>query len=107
MEVAFLIMAYKYPSQLARLIDRLHSSLPSASILVHIDRRVDIEPFRRACLPIARFVDDRVRVHWGELSVVQANLRLASAALTGAATARSSSASSAIQCVHSPSLSRI
>jgi hypothetical protein len=44
--IAFIITAYKNPSQLVRLLKRLESE--SVDIYLHIDRKVDILPFQEA-----------------------------------------------------------
>jgi Core-2/I-Branching enzyme len=74
---AFLILAHTWPQQLARLVQRLDA--PGWRSFVHVDRKVDIAPFRDAA-PRHRncsFLDrDRVAVRWGAFSVVDATLNL-------------------------------
>lgn len=74
-KIAYLILAHRYPEQLARLIRRLDT--PHSRFFVHIDRRVDIGPFRRAChtLPANRVQwIDRTAAPWGGFGVVQATI---------------------------------
>jgi len=48
---------------------------------VHIDKKADAAPFKAAVAdPRVRFLEDRVRVRWGDFSVVEATLALMTAA---------------------------
>lgn len=80
----FLVMAHADPVMLARLTDRL-APFPA---IVHIDRRVSIEPFLHAVgrRKHVRFLPDtaRVPICWGGFSHVLAMRSLLGAALEGA-----------------------
>jgi hypothetical protein len=82
MKIAFLIAAHTYPELLVRLVKRLQS--PVASIFIHIDRDVDIRPFKE--LFLRKAVRDvywvpRVRCRWGTYDQVKASLSLLREAL--------------------------
>ena len=57
---------------LDRLIGRLE---PLGAVIVHVDQRVSIEPFR-ASYPSATFIDDRVKVFYPYWSLTEASVRL-------------------------------
>lgn len=76
MKIAYIILAYKYPQQLKRLIEALRHV--NVSFYLHIDRKVDSRPFH-AVLNEANskdvfFVRDRVKVYLCGFGVVQATL---------------------------------
>jgi len=77
MERNYVILAYKLPEQLARLIRRL-SDGSQTRFYVHVDRSYDVEPFESACrgIPNVCFLTGRERVHsyWGDFGTVQATL---------------------------------
>jgi len=73
MKIAHLILAHKSPKQLARLVDRLQH--PDADIYIHIDRKVDEEPFGGIFeRPNVYLVKKRIKVYWGSYRIVQATL---------------------------------
>jgi hypothetical protein len=73
--VAYLILAHRYPAQLARLVDRLDG--PQATFVVHVDRkaRATAAAARSALggMPNVRFAPSR-RSRWGTFGVVAATL---------------------------------
>jgi len=76
MRIVYLILAHRYPEQLARLIDALDGE--GISFLVHVDRRSGAHMFQtvREQLggrPNLRFVP-RVRCRWGAFGIVRATL---------------------------------
>jgi hypothetical protein len=77
-EIAYIILAHKLPDQFARLVSRLDGA--DALIIVHVDRKTDIEPFRRALADAGAtgsnilLLEDRVAVNWGDYGSVQASL---------------------------------
>ncbi len=78
MTIAYLISAHTDAPQLARLVNALQSD---AHFFVHIDKKSDIEPFRRL-LPQdnVHFLEKRIDVRWGtinEWDYQQAMLRAA------------------------------
>lgn len=85
MAVAYLVLAHRLAAQVGRLTARL--SADGDPVFVHVDRKVDIEPFatqvrlQAGDRPVT-LVPDRVRVYWGHISSVEATLRLVDAALT-------------------------
>lgn len=74
MRVAFVIMAYKYPSQLRSLLE--HLKHPRHHFFIHIDKNVDIEPFQSACASVEDQVDwvEREMSYWGSYQCVKALL---------------------------------
>jgi hypothetical protein len=78
MKTAYLILAHQQPGQVARLIQSLSSEW--SYFFVHVDRKADLSAFKAAIPPSRRvcYLPDaeRVKVHWGGFSPVQATLRL-------------------------------
>jgi len=75
MRMAFLVMAHKNPSQIARLLSAL--DYPGWDVYLHIDAKVDIAAFREALGPgdsRTFVVPARVAVQWGGFSQVWATL---------------------------------
>lgn len=77
MERNYVILTYKLPGQLARMIRRL-SDGSDTRFYIHVDKSVDMEPFVRACeeLPEVFFLtgEDRVHSYWGDYGTAQATL---------------------------------
>jgi len=74
MKIAYVILAYKYPEQLSRLINILRSE--RSAFFVHIDKKVDISGFRSA---LGSGADDivflrRENSSWGSVGSVKAVL---------------------------------
>ena len=73
----YIILAYKLPEQMARLIRRL-SYGDRTFFYVHVDRNFDMEPFVKACAGLSnvKFLtgDDRVHSYWGDFGTVKATL---------------------------------
>jgi len=78
--VAFLVLAHDQPAHLARLVGALAGD--GVRFFVHVDGKIDVEPFRARLGGRADvvFVADRVAVHWGGFSLVRATLALLDAA---------------------------
>jgi hypothetical protein len=73
MKIAHLILVHKDPKQLARLLDKL--AHPDADFYIHIDSKVKAAGFVKLCKrPQVYFIKNRVKVHWGSYSIVQATL---------------------------------
>jgi len=73
MKIAHLILCHAGPRQLERLIRRLVHT--DAWCYIHLDNKAAIEPFLSLQeLPNVSFVKNRVSVHWGGYSIVQATL---------------------------------
>lgn len=78
MKIAYLVIAYEDPEQLAALASRLTKT---ADVFLHINARVDERPFREAVYSACGrekvfFVKNRVKVHWGGFSILQAAMEL-------------------------------
>lgn len=73
MQIAHVILAHKSPDQLNRLVGKLVH--PCCSVYVHLDARIDIDPFRRTINhPNVYFISKRIKVNWGGFSQVRAFL---------------------------------
>lgn len=79
----YLILAHRDPGHLKRLIYALDA--PGFDIYVHVDKRMNVKTFgfEEYELKYGKLVPlkDRVKVYWGDYSVVSATLRLFRAAL--------------------------
>lgn len=72
MKVAHLILAFKNPLQVRRLVQVL-SAHPDFDCWVHIDKKVDIRLFSSLQhIPRVRFIRNRVPVNWGGYSCLEA-----------------------------------
>jgi hypothetical protein len=84
MKIAYLILAHKNPTQLARLVGAL--SGPNI-FYIHIDRKMCEDEFRSALQPfkaVVHFSRERVTINWGGFSLVKATLALIRECLAGA-----------------------
>ena len=79
MKIAYLILVHRNPHLLARAIRTL-SADEECGFFVHVDRKADITPFRPIESGRVALVE-RLPVHWGEFSQVEATLRVMQAAL--------------------------
>jgi len=84
LRIAYLILAHRYPNHFGRLLRALDS--PNATFFIHVDKKQSIKPFLRATeedqlQSEVIFTKSRVRVYWGEGSMVQATLNLLAEAL--------------------------
>lgn len=79
--IAYLIIAHENPGRLKNLIQKL--SAPWVSIYIHIDAKVDIEPFRplQNLKNVTLLEDTRIKVYWGGWSQVEATLAIMRIAL--------------------------
>lgn len=82
LSTAYLIMAHREPSHLAKLIEQLDSS--TCVFFVHIDAKVDDGPFKNLLLARENviFIEYRRAVTWAGFSQVNATLALLHAALS-------------------------
>jgi hypothetical protein len=72
--IAYLVLCHNDPEQLRRLVLALNID---ADFFVHVDQKVNLEPFASQPLPSnVHFCHDRARVYWGGYSIVDATLRL-------------------------------
>jgi hypothetical protein len=82
--VCHLILAHRDPCQVANLVEAI--SAEGETVIVHVDKRVEELPFRRAVNSIVasgttHFVQARHAVKWGGWSMVQASRQLIAEAL--------------------------
>ena len=68
--IAYGVLAHHDPE----MVRRLAAELVGRPVVVHVDAKTDIGLFEQ--IPGIRLVQDRVTVHWGGFSVVEATLRL-------------------------------
>lgn len=73
MKLAHLILAHSNPEQLKRLIGRLvHTDV---DFYIHLDKKTDIAPFLTlADMPNVHFIQKRIKVYWGDYSIVEATV---------------------------------
>lgn len=73
MKLAHLILAHNNPQQLERLVKRL--SHPDADVYIHLDSKTDITGYAGMKeLPNTYWIKNRVKVAWGEYSVIEATI---------------------------------
>ena len=73
MKLAYLILAHNNPEQLERLVKRLCDAY--TDVYIHLDAKADILAYQNiGKVQGAYFVANRVKVAWGEYSVIQATL---------------------------------
>lgn len=68
--IAYAVLAHEDPE----MVRRLAAEMAGRPVVVHVDAKADIAPFEE--VPGIRLVRDRVEVHWGGFSVVEAMLRV-------------------------------
>ena len=81
MKLAFLISTHTDIPQLRRLVE----ALPGNSVFfIHVDKKVDIAPFKEAFIGDERivFIEHRVDVKWGSINEVEYQMELVRAALS-------------------------
>ncbi len=73
MNIAHLILCHSDPQQLKRLADRLLHS--NADVYIHVDKKTDVTPFTTLLTGNnIHFITNRVKVYWGDYSIVQATI---------------------------------
>jgi hypothetical protein len=76
MEINYIILAHTKPQQVARMLERLATR--DTHFYIHIDKDVDIRPFRKELAHIADTFfltgDQRVSSIWADIGIVQATL---------------------------------
>jgi len=74
LKIAYLMVAYKRPTQLPRLVNALNNS--NTSFFIHVDKKVNILPYYKELKTLkdqnSHFINNRVKVYWGGYSLVQA-----------------------------------
>ncbi|MBF2026257.1 MAG: hypothetical protein IGS48_05755 [Oscillatoriales cyanobacterium C42_A2020_001] len=77
MNIAYIISAYKYPQQLARLVYRLNTN--SVSFFIHVDRKTNNQIFDEMRHLLKDFSNvyflDRHACYWGDFGHVEATLK--------------------------------
>jgi hypothetical protein len=76
-KLAYIILTHKNPAQLTRLVKRLHTD--NSLILIHIDKKVDANPFYQALDQTVSSGQDiryipRSKIYWGEWGMIQSTL---------------------------------
>lgn len=82
MKIAYLVLAHDNPNHLVRLTRAL--STGDSSIFIHIDRKSNLAAFSGAHGENVQFTRERIPVHWGDFSQVEAILTLMETALSAA-----------------------
>jgi len=78
-KIAYLILAHTDPLHLERLVNAIDYR---SSIFIHLDKKSEINNFKKIKLPkSAKFINERVPVYWGGISIVKATLNLIKSAL--------------------------
>lgn len=78
-KIAYLVLAHADPEHFKRLMDAIDYK---AKIFVHLDAKSNIKDFNSLSLPLSvEFLEDRVSVFWGSISMIDATLKLMEAAL--------------------------
>lgn len=80
MKIAYLIAAHNNPVHLSRLISALSSE--SASFIIHVDKKSNIDDFLKLNTHNTYFTNERVPVYWGDFSQVEASLIMLRTALS-------------------------
>lgn len=76
MEINYIILAHRGPRQVARLLEKLIT--PECRFYIHIDKDVDIAPFRRELNHFSNIYlltsDQRISAIWADFGMVQATI---------------------------------
>jgi hypothetical protein len=74
MDISYIILGHKEPLQIKRLVNRL--TCANSFFYIHIDKRVDITPFKTALAeePGVYFLEKRENGTWGDIGIVRATL---------------------------------
>jgi Core-2/I-Branching enzyme len=79
MRIAYLILVHRNPRLLKRAIETLSSE--DCGFFIHVDRKVNIQEFSAIYGNNVFFSEQRISVHWGEFSQVEATMQLMRQAL--------------------------
>lgn len=82
MRIAYLILCHQNPQLLEKIVNRVTVGTDNIAV-VHVDAKVEIEPFREPFADSERvfFIEDRYKVYWGGYNVARATLSCMEAAL--------------------------
>lgn len=83
MTIAYLILCHTDPQHIKRLTRKITENTNDVAF-VHVDSESDFAPFQKELknLPRVELLEDRVSVHWGGYSSVEATIRLFKYALS-------------------------
>lgn len=79
MSIAYLILAHNNPCHFRQLLCALAS--PTSEFFVHIDKKTKVDFTHELSADVVHFVTNRIEVHWGDFSLVEATLALINQAL--------------------------
>jgi Core-2/I-Branching enzyme len=84
-QFAYLVLAHKNPSQLMLLAKVLAGQ--SARVYIHIDGKIDVEPFIASLGPLPRvtILSERYEIYWGGYNMIRATLAMCRHALADGA----------------------
>ncbi|SEK30791.1 Core-2/I-Branching enzyme [Roseateles sp. YR242] len=74
MKIAYLLLVHNAPDHLRRLVNGLRH--PDALLFMHIDKKSRMSDFESLAAEGVRFTPNRIAVHWGDYSQVEAILEL-------------------------------
>lgn len=79
MNFCYLILAQRFPKQLAKLVEAIYSN--DSFIYIHLDAEVDLKEFRKELVerPNVFFTQDRIKCIWGHRTMIDAALLLLNA----------------------------
>lgn len=81
-QIAYLVLAHADPAHFEKLINAIDYN---ARFFVHLDAKSNIDDFKKISLPQNLiFINNRVSVAWGSISMIDATLRLIESALNSA-----------------------
>lgn len=77
MTIAYLVLCHVDPEHIKRLTDKITKGTKDVAF-VHVDRKCDIEPFQRILKNNSqvKLIKERVAVHWGGYSSIEATINL-------------------------------
>lgn len=83
MTIAYLILCHADPNHIKRLTDKI-TNRTNDEAFVHVDGKCDIKPFEQKMQdnPQVHIIKERVCVHWGGYSSIEATINLFKAALS-------------------------
>lgn len=83
MTIAYLILCHTDPQHIKRLAKKITENTNDVAF-VHVDGKSNFAPFQKELgnLPRVKLLENRVPVHWGGYSSVEATIRLFKSALS-------------------------
>lgn len=79
MKVAYFILAHHQPELLNELITAINK--PKEQVFVHIDKKIEIQPFLELLKDKCIFTEQREKVYWGSFTIIKAYRHLLKTAM--------------------------